>query len=178
MNIVKELYAAINNANAWEGEIDLNRGQILSREGEINTKLYWVENGCLKIFIHDEEMEHIIRFAYHQNFMSLIDSYFTENTTALNVNAIRKTKVKWISKTGINSLLYQNNKLQSLWKIVSESLIVQQLEREIDLLTSSPKKRYERVFKRSPQLLQEVPLKYIASYLRMTPETLSRIQKS
>lgn len=178
MNIVNKLYTVLNDANAWEGEIELNRGQTLSREGEINTKLYWVENGCLKIFIHDEDTEHIIRFAYHQNFMSLIDAYFTEKASALNVSAIRKTKVKWISKPGINALINENEAFQSLWKTISESLIVQQLEREIDLLTSSPKERYLRVFQRSPQLFQEVPLKYIASYLRMTPETLSRIQKS
>ena len=59
-----------------------------------------------------------------------------------------------------------------------ENLIVQQLEREIDILTTSPEERYNRVLKRSPKLFQQIPAKYIASYLRMTPETLSRIRKS
>ena len=59
-----------------------------------------------------------------------------------------------------------------------EQLILQQLEREKDILTSSPIERYKRVLKRSPQLFQEIPNKYIADYLRMTPETLSRIKKS
>jgi CRP-like cAMP-binding protein len=52
------------------------------------------------------------------------------------------------------------------------------MERENDLIIYSPQKRVERVFKRSPQLFQEIPQKYIASYLRMTPETLSRILKN
>jgi hypothetical protein len=56
-----------------------------------------------------------------------------------------------------------------------ELFSVQQMEREIDLLTTSPAERIARVRERSPQLFQEVPLKYIASYLRMTPETLSRM---
>jgi hypothetical protein len=59
-----------------------------------------------------------------------------------------------------------------------ESLITQQIEREIDLLITSPSERLNRVLERSPNLFQEVPLKYIASYLRMTPETLSRIRNS
>jgi CRP-like cAMP-binding protein len=59
-----------------------------------------------------------------------------------------------------------------------EQLIYQQLEREKDLLTSSPTERYAKVKQRSPQLFQEIPHKYIASYLRMTPETLSRLKKS
>jgi CRP/FNR family transcriptional regulator, anaerobic regulatory protein len=55
-------------------------------------------------------------------------------------------------------------------------LVVQQMQRELDLLTASPIERYRRVIARSPQLFQEVPLKYIADYLRMTPETLSRLR--
>ena len=58
-----------------------------------------------------------------------------------------------------------------------ENLVVQQIEREKDLLTQSPRERYERVLKRSPQLFQEVANKYIATYLRMSPETLSRLKK-
>jgi len=59
-----------------------------------------------------------------------------------------------------------------------ETLVVQQMERELDLLTPSPLGRLARVQQRSPHLFQEIPLKYIASYLRMTPETLSRIRNS
>lgn len=59
-----------------------------------------------------------------------------------------------------------------------EDLVLQQLEREKDILTSSPKARFERVLKRSPKLFQEIPNKHIANYLRMSPETLSRLKKS
>ncbi len=52
------------------------------------------------------------------------------------------------------------------------------MEREQDLLINSPEERYRRVLKRSPQLFQEVPHKYIAAYLRMPPETLSRVKKA
>lgn len=53
-----------------------------------------------------------------------------------------------------------------------------EIEREIDILTFSPAERLNRVQERSPHLFQEIPSKYIAAYLRMTPETLSRIRKS
>lgn len=66
----------------------------------------------------------------------------------------------------------------NLWNFILKDLIFQQMERERDLLTSSPFERYRRVLERSPQLFQEIPNRYIASYLRMTPETLSRMKKS
>ncbi len=76
----------------------------------------------------------------------------------------------------MNFLALKNN--QILWIEILENLGVQQLEREIDLLKNSPKERYERVLKRSPQLFQEIPNRHIANYLRMSPETLSRLKKS
>ena len=59
-----------------------------------------------------------------------------------------------------------------------ELQITQQIDREIDILIPSPTERLNRVLKRSPNVFQHVPLKYIASYLRMKPETLSRIRNS
>lgn len=66
----------------------------------------------------------------------------------------------------------------ALYNQLLEQLVLQQMEREQDLLINSPEERYRRVLQRSPQLFQEVPHKYIASYLRMTPETLFRIKKA
>jgi hypothetical protein len=59
-----------------------------------------------------------------------------------------------------------------------EFLVTQQIDREIDLLISSPSERLNRVLQRSPDVFQHIPLKYIASYLRMKPETLSRIRQA
>ncbi|MCH5683547.1 hypothetical protein LWM68_04255 [Niabella sp. W65] len=73
--------------------------------------------------------------------------------------------------------IQQNEQGAALWAAMLENLVLQQIEREKDLLIQSPKERYERVLKRSPQLFQEIANKYIAAYLRMSPETLSRLKK-
>ena len=57
-----------------------------------------------------------------------------------------------------------------------ESLVVESMNREIDLLTSDPHERYQRILRRSPRLFQEIPARYIANYLRMSPGTLSRLK--
>ena len=85
--------------------------------------------------------------------------------------------VKVITKTQVDNFLkIETNRI--LWTAILENLVLQQMEREIDILTSSPKERYQRVLKRSPQLFQEIPNRYIANYLRMSAETLSRLKKS
>ena len=83
-----------------------------------------------------------------------------------------------IKKATFMNLIESSDENIKVWHIILGDLIFQQMERERDILTSSPLERYKRVLARSPQLFQEIPNKYIASYLRMTPETLSRIKKS
>ena len=92
--------------------------------------------------------------------------------------AIKKTVVKIISKKVFFDFINKNEDNLKLWNSILENLVLQQMEREKDLLVSSVSERYSRVLKRSPRLFQEIPHKYIANYLRMTPETLSRLKKS
>lgn len=157
--------------------ITLNRGEYLLQQGKIDANVYFVEEGSLQVFILNDGQEQIIRFGYQFNIIVALDSFLTQSPTIYNIQAIKKSKIKIIPKSTIDDfLLKAENK--NWWIGVLENLVVQQLDREVDILTASPKERYERVLRRSPQLFQEIPNKYIANYLRMTPETLSRLKKS
>jgi CRP-like cAMP-binding protein len=158
-------------------EITIDRNEFLKVKGSIDTNLYYIKSGSLRLFVLDDYEEQIIRFAYKENLIVSLDSFLTGKPSDLYIQAIKKTVVKVIRKDQFDQFLKEENN-QHLWTEILENLVVQQLEREIDILTNSPKERYERVLKRSPQLFQEVPNKHIANYLRMSPETLSRLKKS
>lgn len=163
--------------NEASKSIALERGDFLLRQGKIDANIYYIEEGSVRIFILDNEEEQIIRFGYQNNIVVALDSFLNQTPSIYTIQAIKRTKVRIIPKMVVDQfLLDEANK--NWWLQVLENLITQQLEREIDILTSSPKERYERVLKRSPQLFQEIPNKHIANYLRMTPETLSRLKKS
>lgn len=158
-------------------EIIVHRNQFLKVKGSIDTNFYYICSGSLRIYVLDDYEEQIIRFGYKDNLIVSLDSFLTAKPSDLYIQAIKKTVVKVITKEQINSFL-EIEKNQHLWTKVLENLIVQQMEREIDILRNSPKERYERVLKRSPQLFQEIPNRHIANYLRMSAETLSRLKKS
>lgn len=161
-----------------EKTITINRNEFLKVKGSMDDTIYFVESGSLRLFVlDDKDEEQIIRFGYRQNLIVSLDSFLTGRPSDLCIQAIKKTVVKIITKKQIDQFLkIEANK--NLWISILENLVVQQMEREIDILTNSPKERYRRVLMRSPQLFQEVPNKHIANYLRMTPETLSRLKKS
>ncbi len=85
--------------------------------------------------------------------------------------------MKIIPKYKIDAFLDKEDN-QKLWIALLENLLLQQMEREKDILTPSTKERYLRVLRRSPRLFQEIPNKYIADYLGISAETLSRLKKS
>lgn len=178
MNPMEVLTNALNENACWEKNITLERNEYLTVNGNIDLNIYYVLNGSLRIFLIDEVEEHTIRFGYQDSIIAILDSFITGKPTSYYVQAIKKTELKVISKSNFLDFIGKHNELRENWYQLLEILIYQQMEREHDLLTSSPVERYKRVMKRSPRLFQEIPGKYIASYLRMTPETLSRIKKS
>ncbi len=169
---------AIENQGLWEKELDVSRNEYLKVAGSVDTNLYFVKSGSLRIFVINEYEEHTIRFGYHNNIITSLDSFISEQPSDYYIQAIKKSSLKIIGKSALKTLLSNSIELQQYWTVLLEQIIYQQLERERDILTTSPLERYQRVLERSPQLFQEIPNKFIASYLRMTPETLSRIKKS
>lgn len=178
MNIIETLYNRIENERLWTNHVVLKRNDYLKVSGSVDSNLYYILSGSLKITILNDGEEHIIRFGYKNNFITSLDSFITEKPSDFSIQAIKQTELKVISKSVYMDFINQSAENKQLWNTILEQLILQQLEREKDILTTSPKERFERVFKRSPQLFQEIPNKHIASYLRMSPETLSRLKKS
>jgi CRP-like cAMP-binding protein len=156
--------------------ITLERNEFLKVKGSIDRNVYYIESGSLRIFISDEYEEQIIRFGYKENLIASLDSFLTGKPSELYIQAIKKSTIKVITNSQIDAFLKVDAN-RDLWIKILEDLVLQQMEREIDILTNSPRERYERVFRRSPQLFQEVPNRHIANYLRMSPETFSRLKK-
>tara|TARA_R110000850_G_scaffold39143_5_gene101827 strand:+ start:539 stop:1078 length:540 start_codon:yes stop_codon:yes gene_type:complete len=179
MNPVNQLQQILSShPEAFSSERELKRNEYLKVKGTTDTNLYLVKSGCLRVFMEDEFEEHTIRFGYQGNFIAALDSYISEKPSPFYIQAIRQTELSVITKQDFDRLIQSNPEYLKVWQQILGLLIYQQLEREVDILTYSPAERYRRVLERSPQLFQEVPAKYIASYLRMTPETLSRLKKS
>lgn len=161
----------------WEHK-DFRRNEFLKISGSTDTQIYFIEKGSVRIFMTDDNEERIIRFGYTGNIIVSLDSFLSGKPSELYIQAIKKTAVKIASKRDFYDFIQSDRKHMEFWMNVLEDLVLQQLEREKDLLINAPKERFERVLKRSPKLFQEVPNKYIANYLRMSPETLSRLKKS
>jgi len=161
----------------WK-EINLKRGEFLIRAGEKENHLAYVLEGALRAFTYKGEEEFTIRFAYTGSIAASIPAYFNNEASDVSIQAIRQSKLLQCRKSEFEAFAASTRERLLQYNHLLKELMGTFYEREVDLLTNSPAERIERVRKRSPQVFQEIPHKYIASYLRMSPETLSRLLKS
>lgn len=165
-----------NPEEIYSERIEIQKNEYLVAEGMVDRFLYIVEEGAFKIYYIAEYQEQIVRFGYPNSIMNSPVSFFTGTQSEFYIQAIKNSVVLRIHRKDFYEYIQQNNAYLLQYTQALEAIITQLITRETDLLTVSPTERYNRVFKRSPQLFQHIPAKYIASYLRMTPETFSRIR--
>lgn len=170
INFLQNIADAFKNIEA----IAFKKGDMLTKEGSVENNLFFIERGAVKVYYQSELNEHIVRLGYDGSILNSLTSFLNQTPSELIIETIRETKVKILKRAQVVNIIEYSTGYEKFL----EKLITEQLEREMDLLQDSPNKRLERVLSRSPQLFQHVPLKYIASYLRMSPETLSRIRNS
>ncbi|MDY3316773.1 Crp/Fnr family transcriptional regulator [Riemerella anatipestifer] len=160
-----------------EKTIRLKRNDLLKASASVDTNLYYITKGSFRVYLLNKEREQTVRLGYTGDFIVALDSFLSQKPSEFLIQAIKASEVKIIPKYKIDAFLDKEDN-QKLWIALLENLLLQQLEREKDILTPSTKERYLRVLRRSPRLFQEIPNKYIADYLGISAETLSRLKKS
>lgn len=160
----------------WTVEQTLARGDFLVFKGNIEKCLFYVESGLFRIWYPVGDEEATVGFGYPGTFLTSFPSFVGDRPSDYFIQALSVGQVIGIPKTAFYTLLESFPDLEVTWRKLIEQALLGRIEREIDLLTPTPAERLARLQSRSPHLFQIIPLKYIASYLRMTPETLSRLR--
>lgn len=177
-NPIQTIKNKIATAHLWEYELEFKRDTLIKEADTVDTHLYFLEEGSVRAYFTEDDKEHIVYFGYKGSLLSAIDSFLSDASSELCIKTIKKTKVRVISKKRFLDFIEKEKETLTLWQHVLSQLLLLQVEREKNLLLDSPTARYQQLLEVHPKLFQEIPHRYIASYLRMTPETLSRIQKS
>ena len=152
------------------------KNEMILREGETCTNIYWVVKGLVRQFYYKNGKELTEYMATENSIVMCIESLFLEQPTHLQIKAIEPSILIAIPKADLEAVAMKSVNIQILYrKILEESLILSQIHADM-LRFESAQDRYHKLIKRQPQLVLRAPLVYIASYLQMTPETLSRVR--
>jgi len=154
------------------------KGEKILAEGEVCTNIYWIVKGLVRQFYFKNGKELTEYMAAENTICMCIESLFREEPTHLQIMAVEPTVLYLIPKADLEAVAMKSVNIQILYrKILEESLILSQKHADM-LRFESAQDRYQKLVRRNPELVLRVPLVYIASYLQMTPETLSRVRNT
>ena len=152
------------------------KGEVILKEGQICEDLFYIEKGLIRQFYIKKDREVTEHLATEGGIIMCIESLFKEEPTKLQVEALEPTLLYALPKRKLEQVALHNVNIQILYrKILEESLIFSQVHADL-VRFESAQDRYLRLCKIMPQVVLRAPLVYIASYLQMTPETLSRVR--
>lgn len=152
------------------------KGEMILKEGEVCESIYYIDKGLVRQFYYKNDKELTEHIGADGEIFMCIESLFREEPTKLQAEALEPCTIYLIPKHRLEQVALHNVNIQILYrKILEESLIISQVHADL-LRFETAQNRYLRLCKLKPQVVLRAPLVYIASYLQMTPETLSRVR--
>ncbi|GET26087.1 cyclic nucleotide-binding protein [Prolixibacter sp. NT017] len=146
--------------------------------GEVCRYVYFVTKGGLRsYFVDSKGVEHIYQIRLDNSWISDLESFFSQRPSKYYIEAMEDTQMLRISHERLEQLYHEVPKLERYFRILFQKAYINALERLNATMWESAVERYNDMLKEHSDIFQRVPLTYIASYLGITPESLSRIRK-
>ena len=156
----------------------LKQGEFLEHAGDSATHLTYVNTGCLMTYYTDTSgNDHVLQFATSGWWTGDLTCYIKSTPNHYSTKALADSEVLLLTKVGMETLLEKYPKFERYFRIIFQNSLITHQERILQGFSSAADERYQYFLEKYPTLEQYVPLKYIASYLGITPEFLSKIRR-
>jgi CRP-like cAMP-binding protein len=156
----------------------LRKKQFLFQSGSMCKYLAFVMKGCLRYFqVSEAGEERIIYFAQEEWWIGDLHSFFNGTVTSFNAQALEDCELLLSDRKNFESALSLFPKFNEEYRSKTQKAYTATQERIAETQLLSAEERYKKLVKEQPRLLQRVPQHYIASFLGITPESLSRLRK-
>jgi CRP-like cAMP-binding protein len=151
--------------------------QYILQNGDISRVETFIVSGCTRTYeVDDNGQEHIIQFGMETWWVGDLHSFLTNSPSRLNIDCLEDTEVLQIPRTEMEKLYEKVPKLERFFRILIQKAYVASIDRIYSNLSKSAMVRYQEFIDKYPLIEQRVPNHQIASYLGITPQSLSRIR--
>jgi len=157
----------------------LRKKQYLLQEGDVCKNFSFVERGLLRSYnVDDKGAEHMIQFAWEGWWMVDIFSFLTGEQSTYNIDAIEDTELLMIQPHSYEELMLKVPRMERYFRILFQNNIIAKERRLISSISHAAEEKYLNLVQTHPGIIQRIPQNLIASYIGITPETLSRVRRN
>ncbi|QIL50326.1 Crp/Fnr family transcriptional regulator [Weissella coleopterorum] len=162
--------------NDWDKK-SFSANTTLLLEGDIADKIYFIEKGAIRLWNNDDGREITFQFFFEGQVVSSYESFHLKKTSVFSIETIEDTDVLILEKAKLDNLLSDSPDLRKMMIDQLSERLIAYTEYFLSRIKESPEKRYRSLLEKNNELIQRVPAQYIASFLGITPVSLSRIKK-
>lgn len=155
----------------------LEKNDFILREGEVCSKVIFINTGCLRYYFTVDGMEKTGQFFFESNWYTDLESFLSGEPSEQNIQALENTQCLVIHKTDLHQLYDQSHKFERIGRLLIEQGFLGLRQKNKILTNLSPEERYLNLLQSRPKVVERIQQIYIASYLGIQPESLSRIRK-
>ena len=163
-----------------EGEaVTYRKGDQLEREGDPARWFAFVTEGCFKYVTHgiSDDREHITWFSFQGEFVVDYPTFLYGRPSQTTIEAMMPSRVIRVTGQQLEQFFDQSKETMKLRAIIAEHILFQFRSRYLDLHCTTARERYEMLMQRCPGIVDHLALQDIASFLNVTPQTISKIRK-
>ena len=170
-----QLQHALNQyRHLWVRE-SLPAKTLLLKEGDIARKVYLIRSGCIRAWFNHDGKEICFEFFFEGETVSAVESFNKQVPSSYSIETVEPTAVSWINAESL-ALMRQHPLINTFMMDRAIDRQAAFIRHFFSFLRDTPQKRYENLLANRPQVIQRVPLQYIASYLGIQAPSLSRIR--
>lgn len=156
---------------------EFKKGETISEEGKTNSIVSFIEKGAVIVYNHIDGKKRVYNFFFEHEYTGDYESFLTQKPAQYGLEAIEDTLIFNLHYNGLQKMYADHPGFERVGRLVAEAQFLRLVQRNSSLLSVKPEERYLQLINEKPQVLQRVPQYYIASYLGITPEALSRIRR-
>ena len=159
-------------------EYEVTRKTIMTAPGDTERFIYFVIEGIQKSYYQIGDKQHIIAFAYPPSFSGIPESFFTQSPSKYFLETLTDSKFMRLPFTIHEQLMKEHREIETLFRKATEFFLAGVIERHHELMAFDIESRFKNFVRRSPHLLNMIPQKDLASYLRIDPTNFSKMMNS
>jgi CRP-like cAMP-binding protein len=165
---------------AFAGKLQLKtfkKGEYLIREGQVENAIYFINKGSTRNYFLKDGKEFTVDFQFQGDFVTAYYSFITREPSSIFIEWLEEAEVVAVSHQSLVQFYKEYHSGEKIGRLMAEFQYVKRLRKEMDLLSYTAEERYVQLMKKNPQLVQQISVKHLSSYLGIQPESLSRIRK-
>ena len=156
--------------------LKFQKGETILEEGKVCSALYFVEKGMVRQYYYKNKKDVTEHFSFEGRIVFCIESFLKQEPSRLIVEALENTKLYAIPYDALHNLMVRNQAMEMLYRKILEHVAISSQEHADSQRFENAAERYDRLLKEKPEIILRAPMVHIASFLQMTPETLSRVR--